>query len=171
MMDPLWTVRRRRLIEKFVLEAGRRLRLSDWEIVIDFENPSPDTTFATITRVRDQKRAILRLNPANFLSESAYDQRQTLVHELLHCHLFDVHEAAEVAVSAVKGSSHRKSLTKVVHSRVEQVTDALADSFVALMGDVAVPASDAPLRALEGLIDEEAPAAAKSRKPRAKTTR
>lgn len=150
MAKTLWTARRRKLVEKFISLAQTRLRLADWEILCEFDDDCGPGAVATITRAVDQKRAVVRFNALEFLTCSAAHQRQTLVHELLHCHLFDVHESAGLAIAAVPGKAHQATLTHLVRSRVEVCTDALADAFCVLLSDVAVPATDAPLRAFEG---------------------
>lgn len=150
MAKTLWTARRRKLVEKFISLAQTRLRLTEWEILCEFDEDCGPGAVATITRAVDQKRAVVRFNALEFLTCSAAHQRQTLVHELLHCHLFDVHEAAALAIAAVPGEAHQATLNHLVRSRVESSTDALADAFCVFFADVAVPATEAPLRAFEG---------------------
>ena len=149
---PLWTVRRRKLVDRFVAEAAARLRLADWEIIIDYTTHAGDDAVATIWHVPCQKRAVLLLNAPVFLSETAHNQRQTLVHELLHCHLFDVHETAALAAEAIPGAAHTATFKTLLTQRVEYATDALADAFVALCTDLPVPATGAPLRMAEALM-------------------
>lgn len=124
--DPRWTARRRRAVLLYVPELAAALRLADWDIRVDFTVPAPSSACATVTPSWAQKRAVVRFGPT-FLDLSAGDQQHTLVHELLHCHLFGVHEAARRVIAAAPVAA-RPLARSSVNFEVEAAADALADA-------------------------------------------
>lgn len=141
----LWTTPRRRAVEKFVEKALPRLRLTDWDIRVDFAEDAGAGVIAAIRPFDCQKRAIVVFNAVEFLRSSVADQRHTLVHELLHCHTFDLWDTARLLA---EGDA---KLEEVVRRRVEWATDAFADICLALVADLEVPGSTAPLSAKDEL--------------------
>lgn len=138
---PRWTNRQRVLVQKFVTEAAARLRLADWTVIFDFDDSAGEDKFATMTPFEGQKRAIMAFGPG-FLTSDANNQRQTLVHELLHCHLFEMHFAHEHVLSQIPNDGVQKLARDVFDDRIEYVVDGIADAFVPLVRDLEVPAPD-----------------------------
>jgi hypothetical protein len=73
-------------------------RLQDWTLTIS-TTPAPDDAFADIDIPAGQKRAVIRLGP-KFWTASADDQRQTIAHELTHCH----HALTDAVIAVVRES-------------------------------------------------------------------
>ena len=137
---PAWSANRRDRVTRFVTVAQQRLRLTDWTVRVDFDTPAGADELATINPMPAQKHATLRLGPL-FLALNAHDQRQTLVHELIHCHLFRLSQSVTRMVEQLDENGPRPLATVMLSDEIEWATDALADVFVTLMADQPVPAS------------------------------
>jgi hypothetical protein len=62
------------------------LHLKDWSFTVMTEGPEGESAIAAINCAEGRKYAHVRLSD-NFLCSDPESQRQTLIHELLHCHL------------------------------------------------------------------------------------
>lgn len=131
-----WTARRRKVVLEHVQVLAPTLRLADWDIRLDFDNPASEDSDAQIFRNDGQKRATVRFGPA-FLTLSADDQRQTLVHELVHCHLFALHEVAAAAFKLLPEPARELAAT-LMNDQVELATDGLADAIAPLTDPICV---------------------------------
>lgn len=127
-----WTRSARTAIAGYVRHMADLLCLRDWEIVIDW-TPTSDDSCAEIQPIFGQKRATLSFGPT-FLALASTDQRQTVAHELLHCHLFAVTEQSRVSFAAVSGDEAvvRLAQAGVEHS-TEIAVDGIADAFAPLL--------------------------------------
>jgi hypothetical protein len=102
------------------------LRLSDWTIELSRVQAAADEA-ANIEAVYGQKRAVMCLGPT-FLNLSIEDQRQTVVHELIHCHL----QAATDVVRRTNDYALSEEGAEIAWigfmGEVEYATDGLADA-------------------------------------------
>lgn len=81
-----WTKPRQQELASYGHELANSLGLRDWEIRFRFdESPGDEDSLASIEPVYGRKYAILRLRD-DFTDLPAAEQRQTLVHEFVHCH-------------------------------------------------------------------------------------
>jgi hypothetical protein len=62
------------------------MHLKDWRIEVYEDAPGGADAIASCAPVGGRKLAVIRLGES-FLTDSSIDQRHTLIHELLHCHL------------------------------------------------------------------------------------
>jgi hypothetical protein len=99
------------------------LWLRDWTIILKDEPPD-DGSAATINLTNGRKLAHLFL-AYDFFDNSAEDQRETLIHELLHCHFG---EAGFVVEEESSGEVHRAFIRAL-----EYGIDAVAEAFAPLM--------------------------------------
>ena len=76
---------RRQRWAPYVRQLADILRLKDWRIQV-LEDLPPENALASCAPVEGRKYANLRLGEC-FLVDAAEEQRHTIVHELLHCHL------------------------------------------------------------------------------------
>ena len=136
----VWTPARRRYTAEYIANLQGLLRLRDWEIRVDFDTSCEDDELATMTPYEDQKRAVMRFG-AEFLDLPADDMRQTLVHELIHCHLFSLHHLTERIIGSLGGDKAMRAGLPGVTASVELTTDALADAFAPL-----IPVYELPTR-------------------------
>lgn len=126
-----WTASRRRLLTDYVGDLADRLHLADWHIAVNFDVPAAEDAYAEIVPHSNQRRAEIRVG-SSFDSLDLAGVRQTLVHELLHCHLFAPHHLAEELLMASAGK--RSSLALIaLNSAVEQATDAIAEAMAAMI--------------------------------------
>lgn len=127
-----WTPARRKALTGYVTDLAGRLGLADWDVRIDFDAPAADGTAATITPWPNQRRATLQLG-SGFADDPAEDQRQTLVHELVHCHLFALHELVRATCERVLDAQAADVADVAVTCAVEAATDALATALATAM--------------------------------------
>lgn len=118
-----WTKARRETFERYVATVSKRMGLTGWRIDVDW-GTSPEESCAEIARWDNQRRATLYVG-RSFLSLSDVDRRNTVVHELAHCLLFDLHDVAERSV-AVLGGQAAELATALLNAEVEKATDAVA---------------------------------------------
>lgn len=129
---PSWTPALRQALVEYVPLLVTALRLNSWDITVDFETPAAAGSYAEITPHQYQKRAVVRFG-SEFLTLDAASMRQTLVHELLHCHLFGLHHLSEEMLTQAVGRKRAALGLVALEAEVETVTDGLADVIAALL--------------------------------------
>lgn len=105
-------------LQRYVRSVADELGLQHWhlEVEVTDEHPPADTLIsdaeeddwpaaATCDPIPGMHRATLRFS-TGFREESPEDQRETVVHELIHCHLADLYEFG------------RKGMSDLVHQSV-----------------------------------------------------
>jgi hypothetical protein len=112
---------RRQRWATYVRQLADLLRLKDWRIVVNEDLP-PEDSLASCNPVPGRKYAAIRLGES-FLTDDRAEQRHTLVHELLHCHLGPLHRLLE-AHDATPPS---------VRLALEYTVDGLADAISPLL--------------------------------------
>lgn len=120
-----WTKANKAILEAYVSSMKDLLGLADWTIIVDWE-PSSEETCATVRPVAGQKRAVLNLGPS-FLEDTLEDQRHTIVHELVHCHLFPSTELVRQTHQELLPKSAATAAWVALMANVEYATDGLAD--------------------------------------------
>jgi hypothetical protein len=70
----------------YARQLGDLLALKDWRLEIVEESPGDPTAIASCAPVEGRKYAVIRLGES-FLTDAPPEQRHTLTHELIHCHL------------------------------------------------------------------------------------
>lgn len=88
MTDP-----RKQRFAAYLRRLADHLHLSDWGVRIDDAGPRDPDDHCTITPIYGRKLAAVRLSE-EFLDEPPDSQRQSLTHELIHCHLQPAWEIA-----------------------------------------------------------------------------
>lgn len=122
---------RRKAVSEYVYSLARILRLADWEYEIPSE-PCEDGSCATIDCVFGQKRAVLHL-AADFFTHDGPWQRQTLVHELVHCHLAQSRWLIYKAADEILSKAAAAALFLGFDQNLEYATDGLADAIAPLV--------------------------------------
>jgi hypothetical protein len=74
-----------------------------------------------------------------FLGLNGEDQAQTLVHELLHCHIFALDNLAGDTVDALASKSAGKVFEVALEAAVECTTDTLADILLPFVPEFKLP--------------------------------
>jgi len=113
--------------EAYVSLVADALTLRDWDIRVDWDSPCSSDAIAEILSWPHQRRATVHVGQ-QFAGAEPRDQRQTVVHELIHCHLFALHAMSDEVVALLAKPAARLA-SKVMTVEVERVTDALADAF------------------------------------------
>ena len=133
-----WTPARRKAVAEYIAKIQGILRLRDWEIIIDFEPISlGENAYATITPEIDQRRATLQFSEL-FFKQPHHALRQTLIHEILHCHFFWMESMVERMLHGVSEEVGRAA-SPAVTSQVEFIVDSIADAFAPLCPDFELP--------------------------------
>ena len=135
-----WTPARRKYVAEYLADAQVALRLADWEITLQFgvhSDPDGDT-LATMTANEDQRRATMRFGK-EFFDLNPNEMRQTLIHEMLHCHMFPAHHNAERTVMELGGPRAGKAFTIGMMAMIETATDSIADAVAPFFATFELP--------------------------------
>lgn len=85
-MQRLHDKQTRKWLSPYIREMADRMGLTDWRFEFIFYPPTDDDCFAEITPDDGKQSATIRFN-ADFPTYDREQQRETVVHELIHCHL------------------------------------------------------------------------------------
>jgi hypothetical protein len=99
-----------------------KLCLRDWQLLLSEEQPSGENSIASIEPIYGRKFATLRMSEG-FLNDTPSEQRHTLVHELLHCHLAPLQRLIEA----------NNEMTQAYKMAIEYAVDGLADAIAPLL--------------------------------------
>ena len=134
----VWTPARRQAVEDYINYLQGILRLQDWTIAIDWSKPTRKDSLATMTQMPDSKHATLRLSP-EFTTQAPQLHGQILIHEMVHCHLFQL-EGLAASTLSVLGDKQIAAVFNVAYTASNEVaTDALADAFYPLAKPFRLP--------------------------------
>ncbi|MCE5200832.1 MAG: hypothetical protein ABFD54_05755 [Armatimonadota bacterium] len=113
----------------YIREVADKLGLRDWELILKDESPQDEDALAEIVPVEGRKRASIYLNK-NFRDLSLGEQRHTIVHELLHCHLKSATDIIRLDLweSRVLSQSVYDVLIGGYRRQIEYAVDAIADA-------------------------------------------
>lgn len=120
------TKKQRRVIRAYVRAVADALELRDWTLTIDWGPPEDDGIVARIRCTYGRKLATLEFCEG-FASRPLREQRATICHELIHCHL----SGLEWTFNNL-GSHVSQAVFDIVwgglKDQVEFATDAMADA-------------------------------------------
>lgn len=121
--------RERRRLAKYVAARAVDLGLRDWEFLFE-PTPSDDGTMAQVTPTYGRRLAVVAFC-ADFHHKTREEQRQTVVHELLHVHFA---AEAQAVIDATKQLSPSAAAIALDAYRMghEYGVDALADAIAPL---------------------------------------
>ena len=134
-----WSQGRRKYVVEYIASLQGILRLRDWEIRVDFDSQCEEDELATMTPYEDQRRCVMRFG-IEFLELPFEEMRQTLVHEMLHCHMFQLHHMTERIIGSLGGDRAVRAGLPAINASVELTTDILADAFAPLLPKFELPA-------------------------------
>lgn len=112
-------------VEDYARTLADLMELRDWRITVGDE-PCDGQFAAQIQCVYGRKRARIRLC-AEWDDRTPDQQRQNLVHELLHCHMRLCESLAEQAEHLMKGGAYQVWYINHEHG-IEYAVDAIADA-------------------------------------------
>lgn len=118
--------KQRSRLRHYIRQIANALELRDWAFTLSHDPPTDADAIACIECVYGRKHAVISV-AARFWASAPEEQRQTIAHELIHCHLqptvWNLNSlGSHVPVSTfdVLMGTHRDAL--------EFATDALADA-------------------------------------------
>lgn len=133
-----WTPLKKKAVEDYITELQKLLRLSDWTITMSWDLNADEYAYATNDPLPDSKHATISIS-ARFFTLSPKLQTQTLVHELIHCHLQSLTDLAENTVESLT-TEPAAGIFAIANSQcVEIATDALADAIAPLVPQFKLP--------------------------------
>jgi hypothetical protein len=122
-------------INSYVQILRRKIGLSEWTIVLH-SKPCANDSLGECDVIYGQHRATISLNK-NYRKEKPETLRDTIVHELLHCHFSPITEAAMAAFEPLDDEfTTRKIVQSAINSmeyQTERVIDNLAEMISAMM--------------------------------------
>ena len=124
------TTDERRTLEEYVRELARLLALDHWTFEFDEEEPDSDSVEAE-THIRTDGNVATMRFPSRIRQERRDEVRQTVIHELLHCHTDrfadDMGDALERATSTstwdILHELHRRSAERMVDGIAMAIAD------------------------------------------------
>jgi hypothetical protein len=116
-------------INSYVQIVRRKMNLGEWKIFLD-QKPCPNDSLGECDIIYGQHTATISLNKS-YKKEKPETLRNTVVHELLHCYLSPITEAAIQALEPFEEDIHgRKIIQSAVNSmeyQIERIIDRLSD--------------------------------------------
>jgi hypothetical protein len=79
------TKRDQKVLGRYIRRVADELELRDWTLTLS-NNPAPKDCYGHMTETYGRKLAVIEVC-ADFRNLDAEQQRHTIVHELVHCHL------------------------------------------------------------------------------------
>lgn len=119
------TKRQRKRLERYVRHLADELGLRDWTFVIGHRTADADKC-AQIA-VADEAKVARILFSADFWDHSPAERRDTVIHELLHCHTTPLTSVFE-DLAEVVGRTVAHPTSRVVYRQIEWIINAIAGS-------------------------------------------
>jgi hypothetical protein len=89
---------------KYVRMIASMLALKDWTLVLSCDRPDDGNATAAIYAVPGRKRAYLYLSDGFLEDDDPVDQRHSIVHELVHCHVASYSHSTEAKFQTLAGT-------------------------------------------------------------------
>lgn len=116
-------------INSYVQIVRRRMNLTEWRIDLN-KKPCPSDSLGECDIVYGQHIATISLNK-NYKKDKPEILRNTIVHELLHCYLAPVTEAASQVMEPFEDDIHGRKIvqatTNAMEYQIERVIDRLSE--------------------------------------------
>lgn len=120
------TEKQRRSLEVYVRWAANELELRDWTIVVSTE-ATGDDSHAIVTNTYGRKLATIRFEDG-FRDLDPEQQRHTVAHELIHCHLESATNMALNDLDELVGAPAGRLFWAGYRRQIEYGVDALASA-------------------------------------------
>jgi hypothetical protein len=123
--------RQRRSLAKYVCTIGAELGLRDWELSFPCDAPADTDALASVECIYGRRRAAIRFSE-DWLAQTPEDQRNAVVHELIHIHFAQERQAVEDALNALGRDAQALATDafRVGHEYgVDGLASAIADHF------------------------------------------
>lgn len=119
-------------VEAFVADAQKALRLEHWTLTLDWSKQCEKGAVATICEEADSAHATIRFSQ-EFFSLPERARQQAVMHELMHCHLFELQRLAEDSFRLVASKKEAAVFELALTSVLERCVDRLADVTLELL--------------------------------------
>ena len=153
-----WTPIKKKAVEDYILELQKILKLSDWTITMSWDLNSDEYAYATNDPLPDSRHATISISD-RFFTLSSKLQTQTLVHELIHCHLQALTDLAENTVESLTNEGGSAIFAIANSQCIEITTDALADAIAPMVPPFILPVEEKIKKTVAPLIFEIPPVA------------
>lgn len=125
-------------INSYVQILRRKMGLSEWKIDLR-DKPCSSDALGECDVIYGQYRATISLNK-NYRKEKPESLRNTIVHELLHCHMSPITEAAMSTFEAFEEEAHGRKIVQAAINSMEYQTERVID----LIAEVVSPIMPLP---------------------------
>lgn len=133
---------------RYCMKLKKLLKLSEWNIIVD-PTPCSSDCLGECQVTYGQHAAVIYLHK-NFRKDKPEDIRATLVHELLHCHMGQITEAAMSALEPLEedpgGKKIVKSTINAIEYQTERVIDLISEAIVPMMPLPNMPKQKKPVQ-------------------------
>lgn len=106
-------------------EAANTLGLRDWFFVVNHSPPDNEAALASVQTIKGRRFATVRVC-VDFRELTDWEQRNALVHELLHCHTGAIHHLLFEILPGQLGGQAAHAVMEAVHHAEELAVDGLA---------------------------------------------
>jgi hypothetical protein len=104
------------------------LDLRDWHIVLNRQPPS-DLELMAQSQIVYGRRSVVMWLSSHFLAQSPQDQRQAVIHELLHAHFYPI----QAVVHQAFDDDDERTFCRLHHLYFEQTVDSVATAVASLL--------------------------------------
>lgn len=132
------TPEQRYYVHDYIDRLAGTMRLRDWSIKVNLDELAADDAYATNEQDGHSRHCEIKFS-SRFIELDSRAATQTLVHELVHCHLFEVHATAVDCMEAATSGKAAAVFEAAIISQVECATDALADLIVQFVEPFQLP--------------------------------
>jgi len=125
-------------INSYVQILRRRIGLSEWKIELR-DKPCSNDALGECDVIYGQYRATIALHK-NYKKEKPESLRNTIVHELLHCHLSPITESAGQVMEPFEDDANGRKIVQATINAIEYQTERVID----LIAEVVSPIMPLP---------------------------
>ena len=119
------------------------LRIQDWNVILCREAPENESHGACIGCFFGQKKAEMNLNLRHFYGLSPFDQKVTIVHELMHLHTHRQKDVVRKFCESQDESTH-SFFWDMYYEEYEEMSELLAQVIAPFMPDPEVVVGELP---------------------------
>lgn len=109
----------------WIREAANTLGLRDWYLVVNHSPPNKEQALASVETVKGRRFATIRVC-SDFRQLTDWEQRNALVHELLHCHFDGVQHLLFETIPGQVGGAAAQAIMEGTQMSLEFGVDGLA---------------------------------------------
>lgn len=135
MSTPGFTAEQRLALGRYVRWVGDKLGLRDWRFELQYAPPPIAEALAMVSPVYGRKVASIWFC-RDFAEHPIAEQRQIIVHELVHCIVDNVYSPMENTLPKLLGTAAWAILWEATRERSEFMVDQLADAIAPFMPEI-----------------------------------